>query len=82
MRPFVKVTKDNAWTGDVDSLKQVFIDEPDRLCPALAMGRAEVHVENVQKVRAQADVGTKHSSFFAAWYAQIHVTNQIEAPSA
>lgn len=36
----------------------------------------------VQKVRAHADVGTKHSALFAAWNAQIHVTDQIEAPSA
>ena len=43
--------------------QQILIDQPHGLRPALAVRGAEMHVENVQQMRAYAEVGTKHAAF-------------------
>ena len=64
------------------ALQQIFIDQPDRLRPALAVRRSEVHVENVQEMRSDADVGTQAPAFFPAGNAKIHVADEFERPAA
>jgi hypothetical protein len=82
MCPFIEVAQYDAWARDVDRPQQIFIDQTDRLCPALAVRRTEVNVEDVKEMWAYAEVGTKHTPFFPAGNAQIHMTGQFESAPA
>jgi hypothetical protein len=51
-------------------------------CVLLPVCSIEVHVKNVEDMRAYADVGMKHSAFLPAGNAQIRMTDQLESPPA
>jgi hypothetical protein len=80
--PFIEIAKDDAGTRDIDCPQKVFIYEPHRLGSALAVRRAEMHVENVQQMRAYADVGTKHAAIFPSGDAEVDMPDQFERPPA
>lgn len=82
MGPLVEIAEDDARAGDVDRPQKVFINEPHRLGSPLAARRAEMHVENVQQVRAYAKVRAKHAALLPAGDAQIDMPDQFERPPA
>ena len=61
--PFVEIAQDDARTGNVRRLEQIFIHQEDRLRPPLAVRRSEMHVKNVHQMLAYADVGAQNSAF-------------------
>ena len=56
MVPIVEVAHHDPVPGDIEHLEQTFVDQ-SRLGPALARGCSQVHVEDMQEVVLDADVG-------------------------
>lgn len=73
VRPYVKIAEDDARARDVNGLEEILIDQPDRLRPALPVCRAKVHIEDMQKLRAYAQVRTEQSPFLPTGNTQIDV---------
>ena len=53
-----------------------------RLLAALAHGRAQVHVEYVQDVAAQADIGPQRHALLACPDGNVDRADQLEVPAA
>ena len=80
--PFVEIPEDDARTGNVRRLEEIFIHQQDRLRPPLAVRCSKVHVENVHQMRAYADVGAQSPAFFPAGNGKIYAADAFERPAA
>ena len=63
--PFVEVADDEARGCELRVGENFFAEEKAGLAAALVEAGAEVDVEDVQKLRAELDVGLKHAALFA-----------------
>src|SRR6266566_9528872 len=81
MVPIVEVAHHDPMPGDVEHFEQTFIDQ-SRLGPTLARGCSEVHVENMQKVVPDADVGAQCPARLSPYDAQIDLTRSLNVPPA
>src|SRR5579885_1218229 len=81
--PFIEVPQNDAGTGYVNRAQQILIDEPYGLRSALAMGRAEMHIKDVQQAPVmRSNVRPQHATLLAPGYAEVHVASQSDLPSA
>ncbi len=64
--PLVEIADDEAWSGELRVAEDFFAEENACLAAALVQTGAEVHVEEVQQVRAELDIGLQRATLFAA----------------
>ena len=65
-RPLVEVSDDEARRGELRIGEDLVTEQEAGLAAAFVEAGAEVHVENVEELRAELDVGAKRAALFAA----------------